>query len=115
MALKLGGHLFTGPFPIETTQVRANQPPVVFAVIAKEGESWAPSFRVIDIGFSEDQGLRFADHRRRAAWGEAAGGESSLGIYLFYAPKSEYQLADRQRLAEELTQKYDPPRGLVEG
>jgi hypothetical protein len=115
MALKLDGHLFTGPFPIETTQVRANQAPVVFAVIAKEGEAFAPSFRVIDIGFSEDQGLRFADHPRRGAWAEAAGGEAKLGIYLFYAPKSEYGLVDRQRLAAELTQKYDPPRGLVEG
>ena len=115
MALKLGGHLFTGPFSIETTQVRANQPPVVFAIIAKEGEAWSPAFRVIDIGFSEDQGLHFAEHPRRAKWGEAAGGETGLGIYLFYAPKSDYSLADRQRLAAELTQKYDPPRGLVEG
>ena len=113
MALKLGGHLFTGPFPIETTQVRANQSPVVFAVIAREGEAFAPSFRVIDIGFSEDQGLRFADHPRRAAWGAEAGGEAKLGVYLFYAPKSEYAHADRQRIASELAQKYDPPRGLV--
>lgn len=115
MALKLAGHLFTGPFPVETTQVRSNQAPVVFAIIAKEGEPWAPSFRVIDIGFSEDQGLRFSEHSRRAAWGAEAGGEAKLGVYLFYAPKSEYALADRQSLAAELTQKYDPPRGLVEG
>lgn len=115
MALKLAGHLFTGPFPIETTQVRSNQPPVVFAIIAKEGEAWAPSFRVIDIGFSEDVGLRFADHPNHAQWTEAAGATGQIGVYLFYAPKSEYALADRQRLASELALRYDPPRGLVEG
>ncbi len=114
MALKLGGHLFTGPFPIETTHVRGNQPPVVFAIIAKEGEAWSPSFRVVDIGYSDDAGLRFADHPRRAEWAAAGGVEAKISVFLFYAPKSAYSSADRERLAAELTEKYDPPRGLVE-
>ena len=62
MTLKLSGYLFTGPFPIDKTIIRANQPPVVFIVIAKGGPGWAPTFRVIDVGYTEDTGIVFADH-----------------------------------------------------
>jgi hypothetical protein len=111
MALKLAGHLFTGPFAIDTTEVRANQVPVVYAIIAKGGQSWAPVFRVVDVGAGADDGIRFTDHPRRREWaGEAA---ESVGVYLFYAPRSEYSQEDRMRIAEELRQKYDPPRGTV--
>ena len=56
MSLKLADHLFTGPFAIDTTEVRANQPPVVYAIVAKGGPAWAPVFRVVDIGASSDDG-----------------------------------------------------------
>ena len=56
MSLKLADHLFTGPFAIDTTEVRANQPPVVYAIVAKGGPGWAPVFRVVDIGASSDEG-----------------------------------------------------------
>ena len=59
MALKLGSYLFTGPFPLEATKVRSNQQPVVYAIIVKQGEPWAPSFRVLYVGFSEDYWNRF--------------------------------------------------------
>ena len=113
MALKLAGHLFTGPFPIDTTEVRSNQAPVVYAIIAKGGEPWAPTFRVFDIGFSEDSGVRFADLPNRASW--SAQGGAQLGVYLFYAPRSEYSLEQRRAMAEKLRQKYDPPNGFAEG
>lgn len=112
MALKLSGYLFTGPFPIGTTEIRSNQAPVVYAIIAKGGEPWAPSFRVIDIGFSEDKGLRFADLPNQAQWVELYGRQTS--VYLFYAPKSEYSTDLRRALAESLRQKYDPPNGFAE-
>jgi len=112
MALKLSGHLFTGPFPIDTTEVRSNQAPVVYAIIAKGGEPWAPSFRVIDIGFSEDRGVRFADLPNRAAW--IAEGGAQVAVYLFYAPKSEYSLEERRAMAEQLQRTHDPPNGFAE-
>jgi hypothetical protein len=113
MALKLRGHLFTGPFPIDTTEVRSNQAPVVYAIIAKGGDPWAPTFRIIDIGFSEDDGLRFADLPSRESW--SAAGDGQLSVYLFYAPRSEYSLEQRRTMAEELRAKYEPPNGFAEG
>jgi hypothetical protein len=111
MSLKLAGHLFTGPLPIDSTEVRANQTPVVFAVIAKGGPAWAPVFRVVDIGVSPDEGMRFAAHARRADWTAQVG--ESLGLYLLDLPRSTYSLADRERLSVELRQQYDPPHGRV--
>jgi hypothetical protein len=112
MALKLAGYLFTGPFPPDSTVVRSNQAPVVYAIIAKGGESWAPTFRVIDIGFSEDAGLRFTDLPNRAAWTVEAGAQ--VGVYLFYAPKSEYSVEQRRAMADRLRLTFDPPHGFVE-
>jgi hypothetical protein len=111
MSIKLGGHLFTGPFPVDTTEVRANQVPAVFAVIAKGGQSWAPVLRVVDIGATPDEGVRFSGHPRRAQWQAQAG--ESIGVYLFYAPRSEYATSDRERMAEKLRRQYEPPNGLV--
>jgi hypothetical protein len=112
MALKLAGRLFTGPFPIDTTEVRGNQSPVVYAIIAKEGPPWAPAFRVIDVGFSEDAGIRFADLSNRAAW--TCESASQISVYLFYAPRSEFSLEDRQQMTRLLREVYKPPNGLVE-
>jgi hypothetical protein len=112
MSLKLAGLLFTGPFGIDGTEVRANQVPVVYAVIAKGGAPWAPAFRVIDVGAGPDQGVRFDDHPRRGEWKGQPG--ESVGIYLFYAPRSEFTAGDRERIAQDLRQRYDPPRGFID-
>jgi len=109
MSLKIGGHLFTGPFPIDKTEVRANQVPVVYAVIVKKGHPWAPSHSVLAIGFSEDSGLRFADHPSAAQWQN----EKAV-VYLYYAPRSRYSRSDRQRLASEIGLQYSPPRNVLE-
>ena len=111
MSLKLAGHLFTGPFPIEATEVRANQVPVVYAIIAKGGPSWAPVFRVVDVQASPDTGLRFSDHPSRRNWNPE--GNESVAVYLLYMPRSEFTAQDRVHVAEELREKYQPPKGLV--
>ena len=77
MSLKLSGYLFTGPFPIATV-IRANQHPVVFAIIDKSGPGWAPTFRVVDVGFSEDSGVDFVAHPARSSWNTSGDGELSL-------------------------------------
>jgi len=111
MSLKLAGYLFTGPFPVATTEIRANQVPVVFAIVAKGGQSWAPVFRVIDVGASPDEGMRFAEHQCSKDWTAKPG--ETVGVYLFYAARSEHTAIDRERIAEALRREYDPPRGLV--
>ena len=113
MTLKLSGYLFTGPFPIDKTIIRANQPPVVFIVIAKGGPGWAPTFRVIDVGYTEESGITFADHPALTQW--TAASDSVPGLYFFYTPKSQFSTTDRQKIADDLRQKYNPPDGLVEG
>jgi hypothetical protein len=111
MSLKLAGQLFTGPFPIDATIIRANQQPVVFAVITKGGPEWAPIFRVIDVGYSEDSGLDFSDHPQKPRW--IAASDGVLDLYFLNMPKSLFSVADRQRIAEEIRRRYDPPHGLV--
>jgi len=111
MSLKLADYLFTGPFAIDTTEVRANQAPVVYAIIAKGGPAWAPRFRVVDIGASSDHGLRFADHPCRGAWVVEAG--ETIGVYVLNLPRSKFTAADRERIAVQLRNQYDPPRGIV--
>src|ERR1700738_5395620 len=104
MSLKLSGYLFTGPFPSATTEIRANQVPVVFAIVAKGGQSWAPVFRVVDVGASPDEGVRFADHPRSKDWEPQV--DETLGVYLFYAARSEHTAAARERIAEALRRQY---------
>ena len=111
MSLKLGGHLFTGPFPVETVVIRANKVPVVYAIVAKGGQSWMPQFRVIDVGASPDDGISLADHPSRPNW-RAAEGEV-VGAYMLYLPRSEHTQADRERLAGELRGRYEPPNDHV--
>lgn len=112
MSLKLGGgHLFTGPFPIETTVVRANKVPVVYAIVAKGGQSWAPTFRVIDIGASPDEGVDLSKHPSRPEWQANAG--EVMGAYLLYLPRSEHSQADREHLARQMLSLYQPPNDLV--
>jgi hypothetical protein len=112
MSLKLSGYLFTGPFPISTT-IRANQHPVVFAIIEKSGPGWAPTFRVLDVGFSEDSGVSFAAYPARSSWNTSGDGEPSL--YLFDAPRSKFTLSERQHIADKIRQRYDPPNDVVAG
>jgi hypothetical protein len=111
MSLKLCDHLFTGPFEIDSAEVRANQPPVVYAIVAKGGASWAPTFRIVDVGTSPEEGVCFSKHQRRSEWIAAA--SETIGIYYFYAPRSKFADTDRQRLAAALRAQYDPPRGFV--
>lgn len=111
MSLKLAGYLFTGPFPIDKTEIRANQGPALYAIIGKGGPAWAPNFRVVDIGQSPEHGILFVEHPDRASWSAKPG--ESLAVYLFYARRSEYSATDRERMVGELRRQYNPPNGSV--
>ena len=75
------------------------------------GISWAPVFRVVDVGASSDEGVRFAEHECSKDWKPQAG--EMVGAYLFYAARSQHTATDRERIAEALRREYDPPRGFV--
>jgi len=44
--------------------------------------------------------LRFAEHQRSKDWKPQAG--ETVGVYLFYAARSEHTASDRERIAEAL-------------
>jgi hypothetical protein len=54
---------------------------------------------------------RLAEHQRSKDWKPQAG--ETVGVYLFYAARSEHTAMDREHIAEALRREYDPPRGLV--
>jgi len=112
MALKLSGYLFTGPFPLGSTEVRSNHTPVVYAIIAKEGEPWAPTFRALEVGFSEDSGIDFSVHAARS---RSLPSSAMPNVYLFYAPRSKYSKADRQQIAAEIWKECDRLKGVIPG
>jgi hypothetical protein len=112
MSLKIGGHLFTGPFELDSTKVPANRIPAVFAIICRAGEPWNPTFRVIDIGASAPAGTYFADHLDRPRWERDNDGK--LGVYLLELGRSDgYDQAARERLAAALRERFPPPSAMV--
>jgi hypothetical protein len=112
MAIKIAGRLFTGPMPIATTTVRRNHNPAVYVVISKAGQSWNPTFRVIDVGETAGADLSFAEHPRLSDWEKTKDGE--LGIYILSLRKDEPRSdADRAAMVEDIRRLYDPPNGFI--
>jgi hypothetical protein len=100
MSLKIADHLFYGPFPVDSVTVRANQAPVVFAIVCKGGEPWLPTFRLVDIDHSGDDGVVVAQHPRRRDWDAANDGE--LQAYLLDVPRKQGDAQHRRMLAEAI-------------
>jgi hypothetical protein len=112
VALKIAGHLFTGPHNIDKTVVRANHLPVVFAIISKEGAPWDPQFRLIDVGYSEAGGLVFAEAAKSAQWRRDCKGT----LCLFLLPMDEsngYKESDRSVISEHIRALHTAPNDLI--
>jgi hypothetical protein len=112
VALKIAGHLFNGPHDIDTTVVRANHRPVVYAVISKEGAPWDPQFRLIDIDCSEAGGLVFSEHAKNQQWRRDCKGT----LCLFLLPMDEgggYKESDRSVIAERIRTLHRAPNDLI--
>lgn len=113
MSLKICGYLFYGPFELAQTVVKPNHTPVVFAIVCRDGEPWDPIFRLIDVGYSDAQGIQFASHPDRATWQAACGG-GSLGVYLFdAAPQDGFNETVRRDLAQRIRVDLEPPQGRI--
>ena len=112
MALKIAGHLFTGPYEVEKAVVRKNHQPVVFAVLSKEGPPWDPAFRVIEVGATGEGGAVFADDPRCPEWRTKA--EGQLCIYMLPLEGAEFRSVDaREKLADEIRTRHAPPNEFV--
>ena len=111
MSLKIADHLFYGPFPVDTVTVRANQTPVVFAIVCKGGEPWLPTFRLVDIDCSPDEGVVLAQHPRRREWDRANDGE--LQVYLLDVPRKQGDAQYRRQLAGEIRSALAPSGGDI--
>lgn len=112
MALKIAGHLFTGPFPVAETVVRPNHDPAVWAVVAKEGQPWDPAFRLLALGSTGEGGLVFRDHPDAANW-ESAG--TTVGVYLLSMPRKEHSAIDQEGVRRAIEARYPPPNAMIIG
>jgi len=112
MGLKISGRLFYGPSPIEKVIIRHNHPPAVFAIVSRTGDPWNPQFRLIDMGFTGDQGMVLADHPHRPAWERENDG--ILQVYLLDLKRHEGDPATRaQHIIDECHELYRPPKGII--
>jgi hypothetical protein len=112
MALKIAGRLFTGPYSLDESRVRKNQPAAVYAIISRSGEPWNPTFRLIDVDETGEQDVHFRTHRKRPEWERHDDGE--LSIYFFYMSVRAGHTADeRRRLVDAIKIQYDPPNGMI--
>jgi hypothetical protein len=112
MSLKIASYLFYGPFPVEKIKVRANQIPILFAIVCRTGDPWNPNFRLIDVGASAPGGMVLAEHPQRDVWRRENDGE--LEVYLYDTPASEGFTAEkRQFIVDDVRAKVGTPRGNI--
>lgn len=112
MSLKIGNHLFTGPFPLAETVIRHNHARAVFAVVVKEGLPWDPVFRLLAIGISPPQGMAFTADPCYPAW--VAASQGLAVVYLHTATDTaDGQPHDLDQVVTELNAQYGPAGGIV--
>ncbi len=113
MALKIAGRLFTGPYDPSGFVVRANQEPVVYAVVAKEGDAWDPRFRLIAVDAGcEGEDLVFASHTDLNHWQEEADGKIAVYVHPLGA-RAGATAADRAALVAAIVAAVPPPNGII--
>ncbi|UTD29100.1 hypothetical protein [Bradyrhizobium sp. WD16] len=112
MSLKIADFLFYGPFQVATIKVRANQTPVIFAIVCRAGDPWNPTFRLIDIGASPAEGLVLAEQPQRTFWDQENDGE--LEAYLYDTPASAgFNAEKRTQIVDDIRAQIGPPRGTI--
>jgi hypothetical protein len=104
MSLKICNYLFTGPFPVEKTNRRANQAETVFAIVIKAGSAWDPSFSLLDLGRTGAAGTVFAQHPRAADWVDSAG--AAANVYLLDVATKSQMASDLDNVIGEISAAY---------
>lgn len=112
MGLKISGRLFYGPSPVDQVVVKKNHSPAVFAIVSRSGESWNPIFRLLDVGYSGDEGMILSDHPKVGQW--EAENDGALQVYLLDLKRKDGDPAERAKaIIDEFCAKYQPPKGII--
>ena len=112
MSLKIGQHLFTGPFEIEKAVVRKNKAASVFAIVSRGGDPWDPRFIALAFGETGDDGVVFNEHPDCLKWEAENDGE--LGVY--FLPEDELETTgakSRLTVVKELINKFPVPGSQI--
>lgn len=112
MSLKIGSHLFTGPFDLKNAVTAPNHHPRVFAIVCRAGAPWNPTFRLIDLGVTPPGGWRPEEDAARQRW--ELENDGKLGVYFFELDPFLGQ--DRNtgtRIAAEIRTLYPPPHAMI--
>lgn len=98
MAIPIGKHNFEGPFRDPAT---LRDQSGVYAVLGGNGEN---SWKIVDIGESEQIRSRVSNHDRADCWNRNRG--NGLAYAAYYCNERE-----RMRIEQELRAQYKPPCG----
>jgi hypothetical protein len=98
MAIQIGNYNFEGPFR-DSASLREQSG--VYAVLGGNGTN---SWKVVDVGESEQIRTRVSNHDRANCWGRNRG--DGLAYAAYYCTER-----DRMRIEQELRTKYNPPCG----
>jgi hypothetical protein len=112
MGLKISGRLFYGPSPVDQVVVKRNHSPAVFAIVSRSGESWNPTFRLLDVGYSGTEGMVLSENPNVKQWELDNDGE--LQVYLIDLKRKDGDPAERaQAIIDEYRERYHPPKGFI--
>jgi len=112
MGLKILGHLFTGPYEIESLAFRENQDPAIFAIVLNCGPAWDPVFRLVDIQDTGEDGLRLSNHPRYDEW--ISGKQGTISAYYISLSSAQgFDVAGRAKIMEEIRIEFSPPNDTI--
>jgi hypothetical protein len=97
MSIKIGGHVFDGPFT--TTKDLMNDPGVFAVIVAKDDRG-----TLIDVGESNNVGECIETHKSRTKWSEFAS-TGKLCFAVLYTPS--FDEAERSSIEQEIRSHFE--------
>lgn len=97
MSIKIGEHVFDGPFT--TTKDLMNDPGVFAVIVAKNDKG-----TLIDVGESNNVGECIESHKSRARWDKFAA-TGKLCFAVLYTPS--FDQAERSSIEQEIRSQYE--------
>jgi hypothetical protein len=107
VSLVLAGYFFKDhPYDLDSSEaVIPKNRAVVYVIFS------SLTRKVIDVGQSDEAGVRLADHDRRPCWERHCMGKPH--IYLYYTPTDKYTVDDRRAIESKIRERYKPPCGSI--